>query len=170
MSPDSLTATAPAETPALRPAPGRTTPLPEWVSTTDRNALPNILNWASEAARPPINCRVDLVRFGIALGTGTVTGYFHKDGELGCWVDLDSPSNGNTRTHFFGESITRLDQGDEQLDTADRAGVQDVPAAPRAELPLLSTQEEPEPMAEVPQEAAVQELHGNDDEDQPFGH
>lgn len=168
MSPDTLPATAPG----LRPAPGRENPLPEWASTTDRNALPNTLNWASEADRPPITCRVDLVRFGIPLGTGTVTGYFHVDGELGCWVDLDIPSNGNTRTHFFGESITRLDQGDEPVETpgrADNAGVQDVPSAPRAELPAVATPELM-PVAVAAEEPADDVLPANEDEETLFGH
>ena len=132
MSPETLTR-ADSE---LRPAPGRANPLPEWVSTTDRNALPDLLNWASEARRPPINGRVDLVRFGISLGTGTAVGYFHRAGELGILVELDSvPAildlpEGTKRAHFFGENITRLDQGDEPEEipeSTDNAGVQDVP-------------------------------------------
>ncbi|MDF7815272.1 hypothetical protein [Hymenobacter sp. YC55] len=120
-------------TPALRPAPGRENPLPEYVSTTDRNALPNVLDWASESPRPPINGRVDVVRFGIALGTGTAVGYFHRGGELGVLVELDSvPSfldlpEGTSTAHFFGENLRRLDQGDEPDETADNANVLDVP-------------------------------------------
>jgi len=122
-------------TAALRPAPGRENPLPEYVSTTDRNALPNVLDWASESPRPPINGRVDVIRFGIALGTGTVVGYFHRRGELGILVELDSvPATmelpaGTRRAHFYGENITRLDQGDEPTENAaeaDNADVQDV--------------------------------------------
>ena len=75
---------------ALRPTPGRETSLPEWVGTTDRNALPNTLDWASESPRPPLNGRVDVIRFGIPLGTGTAVGYFHRGGELGILVELDS--------------------------------------------------------------------------------
>jgi hypothetical protein len=129
MSPDTLT---PADS-VLRPAPGRENPLPEWVSTTDRNALPNVLDWASESPRPPINGRVDVVRFGISLGTGTAVGYFHRAGELGILVELDSvppildlPA-GTKRAHFFGENITRLDQGDEPDEAPETAGVQDIP-------------------------------------------
>lgn len=131
MSPDTVT---PAQN-ELRPAPGRQTPLPEWVSTTDRNALPNVLNWASESPRPPINGRVDVIRFGVSLGTGTAVGYFHRAGELGILVELDSVHEildlpaGTRRAHFFGENITRLDQGDEPedlTDPTDNADVQDV--------------------------------------------
>lgn len=118
---------------ALRPTPGRETSLPEWVGTTDRNALPNTLDWASESPRPPINCRVDVIRFGIALGTGTVTGYFHRSGELGCLVALDTVADfldlpeGTNTAHFYGENLRRLDQGDEPEEAPDTAGVQDVP-------------------------------------------
>ena len=131
MNPETVTPSQPE----LRPAPGRQTPLPEWVSTTDRNALPNNLDWASESPRPPITGLVDVIRFGISLGTGTAVGYFHRTGELGILVELDSVSpildlpTGTSRAHFFGENITRLDQGDEPeetTDTADNDDVQDV--------------------------------------------
>ena len=143
---------------ALRPAPGREVPLPEWVSTTDRNALPNVLNWASEAQRPPIGGRVDVISAGFYLGTATVTGYFHRDGELGCWVELDSPlSNGVRRTYYFGESLTRLDQGDEPGEVADQASVQDVTVlkdeAPAATAPAAAPSPAPA-VTEVPDEAS----------------
>ncbi len=142
MSPD------PAISAALRPAPGRENPLPEWVSTTDRNALPTVLDWASESLRPPINGRVDVIRFGIPLGTGTAVGYFHRGGELGILVALDSvPASldlpaGTNRAHFFGENIVRLDQGDEPRPEtaagADDADVQDVPVYKLDEAPAAT--------------------------------
>lgn len=142
----------------LRPAPGREQPLPEWVSTTDRNALPNVLDWASESPRPPINGRVDVIRFGIPLGTGTAVGYFHRSGELGILVELDSVSphldlpEGTNKAHFFGENITRLDQGDEPESSAtpaDNASVLDVPVYkadvdPKATADSAATAEEEE--------------------------
>lgn len=132
----------------LRPAPGRENPLPEWVSTTDRNALPTVLDWASESPRPPINGRVDVIRFGIPLGTGTAVGYFHRGGELGILVELDSvPASldlpaGTNRAHFFGENIVRLDQGDEPRPgtaaAADDDDVQDVPVYKPDEAPVAT--------------------------------
>ena len=161
MSPDTVT---PAQ-PLLRPAPGRQTPLPEWVSTTDRNALPPLLDWASESKRPPIDCRVDVIRFGIPLGTGTVIGYFHRRGELGILVELDTVSahldlpEGTSAAHFFGENLTRLDQGDEPEDRpADDAGVQDVPVF-KADVPEVAT----ESITESPEEATAGAAASDDD-------
>lgn len=147
MSPETVT---PAET-ALRPAPGRQTPLPEWVSTTDRNALPPVLYWANEAECPLIQGQVDVISSGFALGTAIVTGYFHTNGELGCWVELDIPlASGERRTFYFGESLTRLDQGDEPTGApALSPGVQNVtvskdetPAPAAAAAPAVEVEEE----------------------------
>lgn len=105
----------------LRPAPGRQAPLAEWVSTTDRRALPSPLDWGNDAALPPINCRVDVRDGEDYLGPGTVVAYYHKGGELGCVVELDTVDEyyqlvlpkGSRRAHLLGNTLTRLDQGDE---------------------------------------------------------
>lgn len=171
MNPQALTPTiaaalsgppAPDATPSgLRPAPGRVEPLPEYFSTTDRDALPERLYWAGETTRPPINGRVDVIRFGIYLGCGTVSGYFHRGNvELGVLVALDNVAEhldlieGTTKTHFYGENIRRLDQGDEPVEEQDEQNAPGEQNAPTGEaeqlLPLAVLPEPmPEPMPEL---------------------
>ena len=162
VAPDTAPDTAPS---GLRPAPGRVTPLPEYFSTTDRDALPANLNWTNDCARPPINCRVDVIRFGIYLGSGTVTGYFHrKNQELGVLVALDNVAEhldlipGTTKTHFYGENIRRLDQGDEPVEEQDEEqdeqdeeqkeeAVATEPLVPLAAVPLAAVPVDAVPVA-----------------------
>lgn len=133
MSPEIQTA------PDLRTAPGRTQPLPEWVSTTDRDALPSPLDWGNEQDRPPIKGRVDVTSAGFALGTATVTGYLHWNGQLGCWVRLDVAmlDSGERRAYFFGDNLNYLGELEDDDTGAD---AQPVPAAAQGDEVLAKQQ------------------------------
>ena len=85
---DTLTADMTQAPDSLRGRPGRETPLPDYVLTTDRLALPLELDWYGERDRPAIGERVEVTRAD--EGLGTVVGYFHKGGVLGVGVALDT--------------------------------------------------------------------------------
>lgn len=107
----------------LRGRPARATPLPPYVMTTDRLALPLQLDWYSPNPRPAIGERVEVTRAG--EGPGTVVGYFYKPGaedgqqveqggELGITVQLDEwpewlPTNDEDVVRLYADEFEAIE-------------------------------------------------------------
>lgn len=138
----------------LNPASSSKTNWPEWIWTTNHDALPDSLDWCYGNAWPPIGSYGEVYRNGKYLVTGTITHYFHVAGKLyliisvGVRVEWLKLAPGDSLIAIYGDDFISLDDDDDE-----------------PEYPLLVLSDEERAAALIPVAQAAQD---NQESDLPF--